>query len=812
MKKLVFLLLFTTLLFLLARMLEFIAWYETGLLMMKLVDPLSLSVRKLKSLLDGRGLSYEGVVDKAELTNLVKASGEVVEGEVLMLEQDIADGESNAEMTTTFSSKAQFDEEVEDKKDSVWLVQVVPRNYGPLLGRTAWSTVVKKLSRFGIRHGSFDCSIDPRICAQKNWDLPLLLLAMPQGHRHKDHVTMAAFTSAGKAQQIIKWVNSQLANKVQLEKRRSDEIFAWDEKSSKQVPVRLVLFSKNREPPLFFSALNLKYSGRVKFVFVSIRDDSIDRLGQDDQLQEFPLPSLVVATPEGKKVYGLKPGEYQTYKALDIYLKTLTPEANDIFVLTFMNVNIICVIGLFVIQGGIAKRICQFIWTIGKYNITVLLLWLPLLGIIQLPCLSPVLEYSYKAIRLGSETWLMGKLRQDWLMYSGHSYVVLILFLFYCFVVHLISKKIHSPTSEDGMTSGLWLRASLVDFYSFLLRPSPSFRSGLPRNDHLEEGLDLLIEQMAVPDLWLHPKTPADYIKDLQTWRYSCDWLQQHPSSSNDNDSSDSEKGHSACRKKCSELSHYVLNSRLDCKCKSDMFSSSVVQRKDSENAGACGDNMFVVRPNEKPVCSQPEPLSQSGSKNISSFFSNSNPNLQEAKILARSEAQLNDSSSMCKTNDAPPREKAHQNVDTEQCCGCSHGEQRHDSTSEKQTEPETLGANCKPDKVHEKEKESNYTPVTPRKTSPKRHANASKPKPSPRKKPRAPNSDAWPEGVLFNSQCAICIESYTHGVTVCSLPCGHAYHWDCIVAWLKNGNHMCPICRWPAYKKRGYKLSKHME
>lgn len=70
-----FLLVYATLLFLVARMLEYIPWYQTGLLMMKLVDPVSLSVKKLKSLLDGRGLSYEGVIDKAELTQLVVESG-----------------------------------------------------------------------------------------------------------------------------------------------------------------------------------------------------------------------------------------------------------------------------------------------------------------------------------------------------------------------------------------------------------------------------------------------------------------------------------------------------------------------------------------------------------------------------------------------------------------------------------------------------------------------------------------------------------------------------------------------------------------
>ena len=75
--KLLLLLLFCILLFFFLRVVEGVAWYETGLVISQIVDPLSLSVRKLKVLLDGRGISYDGVVEKQELTSLVQASGEM---------------------------------------------------------------------------------------------------------------------------------------------------------------------------------------------------------------------------------------------------------------------------------------------------------------------------------------------------------------------------------------------------------------------------------------------------------------------------------------------------------------------------------------------------------------------------------------------------------------------------------------------------------------------------------------------------------------------------------------------------------------
>jgi len=74
--KVVLFALFLCLLFILSRLCEAIAYYEGGYLASRLLDPVSLSARKLKLLLDQRGVSYAGVVEKTELTSLVKTTGE----------------------------------------------------------------------------------------------------------------------------------------------------------------------------------------------------------------------------------------------------------------------------------------------------------------------------------------------------------------------------------------------------------------------------------------------------------------------------------------------------------------------------------------------------------------------------------------------------------------------------------------------------------------------------------------------------------------------------------------------------------------
>lgn len=73
--KLFFLLLYFAVLFLLARLFEAVVWYETGVFATQLVDPVSLSYSKLKTILESRGLGYSGLPEKKDVSELVEKSG-----------------------------------------------------------------------------------------------------------------------------------------------------------------------------------------------------------------------------------------------------------------------------------------------------------------------------------------------------------------------------------------------------------------------------------------------------------------------------------------------------------------------------------------------------------------------------------------------------------------------------------------------------------------------------------------------------------------------------------------------------------------
>lgn len=85
--------------------------------------------------------------------------GGVTDGELEVAVMALAD-ESTEVVSTNFTCGTHFYEEVEDTKDSVWVVQVVCDHHSLFMQHNSWKMFVKKVSRFGVRTGIFDCTLD----------------------------------------------------------------------------------------------------------------------------------------------------------------------------------------------------------------------------------------------------------------------------------------------------------------------------------------------------------------------------------------------------------------------------------------------------------------------------------------------------------------------------------------------------------------------------------------------------------------------------------------------------------------------------
>ncbi len=365
-----------------------------------------------------------------------------------------------------------------------------------------------------------------RLCDRKNWHTSRLVMALPAGHRAKDNVLLRSYTGSTKVQAVFDWVNFNLASRIreiydftELKK----DWFEWED-VRQQTKVRIVLFSRMKIAPMFFSVLSVKFTGRAKFGTVSTNTKEGKNIL--NRLRFKKLPQYLVITPESNFTFGERSGEYLNYHSMALLLRTLHPEVNDIFLLSLVLVNIACWFELFNTQGNLFKRLGNMLWSIVKWNCVLILLWLPVLAIFQLPYMDVLLGYALKVLRMVGMTSFATHMRSDWLWYSSlHCGVLFGSFVIYATLVgilHYLYKPPQSDSSDTLNNNSDWWNFNWDGYVNYLFRPMATLTQPMtPQDMDLEVGMELLIERLAVPNFWLRPMISSDYIKDLPVWKYS---------------------------------------------------------------------------------------------------------------------------------------------------------------------------------------------------------------------------------------------------------------------------------------------------
>mmetsp|Transcript_30903 Transcript_30903/g.43069 ORF Transcript_30903/g.43069 Transcript_30903/m.43069 type:complete len:278 (-) Transcript_30903:413-1246(-) len=57
------------------------------------------------------------------------------------------------------------------------------------------------------------------------------------------------------------------------------------------------------------------------------------------------------------------------------------------------------------------------------------------------------------------------------------------------------------------------------------------------------------------------------------------------------------------------------------------------------------------------------------------------------------------------------------------------------------------------------------------------------------------PTNQIQPFERILSDRCTVCQENYQIGDKITHLPCGHTFHRECVIQWLKQKNS-CPLCR----------------
>ncbi|PFX31048.1 E3 ubiquitin-protein ligase RNF103-like [Stylophora pistillata] len=524
-KLFVVLLSYLLLVFLAARIFEISStWLKAGCLASQLLSPFTLSVRKLKAILEERGVSYTGLVEKKELAELVEACGTLTGAESCSISAESSGDNKEESNELQFTGASHFFEEVEDTKAGTWLVDVIPEGHSSLLRRKQWLALRRKIVRFGIRIGTFNCGNDPRLCIKYGWKEPSLAISMPQGNQPKGNVILKTYDSRPSVELVFRWISKELSLKIETFDR-VEEFSETFKAKIEENPVYVLLFTTLPEPPLYLASLSVQFTGRVRFGHVRAFDWTREKhILKNYSIDKFP--SLMIFTPEGNLTYGHRKGEWVRYHNLELFLKTLHPDVNDVFVTVFLMMNMSCFMALFIINGGILKRFIHFVWLLIFYNTSLIILCLPVLAMLQLPCLTPLLDFALKYSRYAMTSdaaaimrnYLFFALQHKWFLYGGY--------LFYGMLIWWVQRRIRwysgyenehdSATSiTEWLTQDLHSLTNVVQTFPYL---------GHSRIDYsllgLEDGFEPLMRRLAVPELWLHPIIPTEYLNSLPVWKF----------------------------------------------------------------------------------------------------------------------------------------------------------------------------------------------------------------------------------------------------------------------------------------------------
>lgn len=356
-----------------------------------------------------------------------------------------------------------------------------------------------------------------RLCKRKGWNSSRLILALPRGQKAKEDVILHSYLQPSTSVPVLQWVRNHLASRVK-KINSTEELKKWTQYSDarENTAIRIIFFSILNTCPMFLSSLAIKFNGRVKIAIVDVTKDNYKKT-----VNGIHFPAYLVQTPEKTFLYGKQKGECFNFKSMELFLKTFVPEMNDVFLWSLLLVNALASFELFFIYSQFWKHVLLFAICVVKYNSILFLLWLLILTLNQFPFMSVCTDVLLKCLRVLSGSYIASVVRSDYKSFYSYTFLLASFVIFAIAAGYILRKFKWIQEDNDSFSSNWWLLPWDGVFATYFFRPiSTLTRPNMPQDLDLEVGMELLIERLAVPNLWLQPMISMDYIKDLQVWKY----------------------------------------------------------------------------------------------------------------------------------------------------------------------------------------------------------------------------------------------------------------------------------------------------
>ena len=666
-----------------------------------------------------------------------------------------------------------------------------------------------------------------RYCHLKGWNSNFVLLALPSQHQKKASVALYNFSgSLMRETTLLRWVRNRLNEKIYHVTDMEDFKLHWQYlgmTNPLEPEVRVVLFTSTQTTPLFYSALSVKFPGRVKFGLVSL-DPSSDhffnwiRVLNQSKITE--LPAYMIYTAESNYTYGVRHGEPYSFIGMERFLKSLYPCLNDIFIISFCLANAISWLELFVSNCSLIKRFKKFAWCVFKFNLMVILLWLPIIGIFQMPYLDRFPLIALKCVRILSISSIGQMLRGDYNYYVNHPALFFVTLATFLTVLTLLCKRYRS---EELDREDDWFNFSQMRTLTHL-RPNDFFEPMRVGGYDLFGGLDVFGSRLSQPSLWLPPPISPEYIQHLPTWKFHPisiaeqalvnakaveATLLSEASSASSHDGFSTRKGCSpkACptttttrnstflasphqsttngKSQNPTVRSMTLDACTVC-AHGSQLSKTLTKSPRTSNSHFLGEEQVQHGKTKTDTETLPDRMIGQSHNSLPS----SNPSLGVASPLATAFSPNSHTSSISPSVMPSTCSRNHHQFNSPRAhCPGDHnpGPQASGSTTESLSPglPLPLDNQFNDDPSHSESVKMACSPGYQRARS-------------------------FPVGYLENYQCVICLEEYAPLTSLCGLPCGHVFHETCIISWLNRDKHFCPMCRWPSYRPQPSHCQAH--
>lgn len=323
--------------------------------------------------------------NKLNLQKFISESGAIYKSE-----------QTNANLTSqetepkVFNSASEFLECIEDSRDSIWLIHIVMNNneneksttceQSKFLETKTWQQLVDMTKFFRV--GTFNCDRDPFFCSLKGWSKPQLALGIVNNNQHKaytkESIEFMYYSDCrfNQFEHIYDWLQSTLNNRLVSSFNFSKSTV---KKMSPDYSALKIFYRKTSKIPLYFSAISLKYNKRAEFykfsnIDVNYHWKNNDILTKVDTDKTTPI--FLVIDDKLCYNYGSNLNELPNFVHLNFFLMFLSPDMNNIFLVSFAVLNAYLLMVLFKYNPSILRQLVSGVMYLCIFNFILFSIWL----------------------------------------------------------------------------------------------------------------------------------------------------------------------------------------------------------------------------------------------------------------------------------------------------------------------------------------------------------------------------------------------------------------------------------------------------